>query len=128
MALALVLALAAWMARLVVTDVDQDQQLRQAQARAGNLALVFEEQIYRQVLSIDQTLRSSSRTGSATRGNSTSLGLQRRAGAMSDLVSQVLLIDARGRVIASTRRDAGRTRCLGRRFFAAHRAATALGR
>ena len=103
-AVALILALGAWMAVLVFTDVDQEQQLRQAEARASNLALVFEEQIYRQVLSIDQTLRSVKMDWERDPGTFDLSSIPRRAGALSDIVSQLVLTDARGRVIASTRR------------------------
>ena len=126
-AIALVLALVAWMAVLVATDVDQDQQLHQAESRAGNLALVFEEQIYRQVLSIDQTLRSVKLDWERD-PNGFDLGsIPRRAGALSDIISQLILVDVHGRVSASTRRELVDTDVSGRRFFPAHRGSDSLG-
>ncbi len=121
------IATAAWVGVLVATDLDQELQLRQAQARAANLALVFEEQVYRQVLAIDQTLRILKGDYERDPGNLDMLGLQRRAGTMSDLVSQVLLIDYRGRVIASTRRDMLDSDQSTRRFFTAHRSSDNFG-
>ena len=126
-AIALVLALVAWMAVLVATDVDQDQQLHQAESRAGNLALVFEEQIYRQVLSIDQMLRSVKLDWERD-PNGFDLGsIPRRAGALSDIISQLILVDVHGRVSASTRRELLDTDVSGRRFFPAHRGSDSLG-
>ena len=126
-AVALILALGAWMAVLVFTDVDQEQQLRQAEARASNLALVFEEQIYRQVLSIDQTLRSVKMDWERDPGTFDLSSIPRRAGALSDIVSQLVLTDARGRVIASTRRELVDTDLSARKFFGAHRGSDSLG-
>ena len=126
-ALALVLALVAWMAVLVVTDVDQDQQLRQAEARAGNLALVFEEQVYRQILSIDQTLRSVKMDWERDPTGFDLGSVPRRASSLSDMVSQLMLADAHGRVVASTRRDTVDTDLSARRFFTIHRGSDSLG-
>ncbi len=127
MAFALVLALVAWMAVLVVTDVDQDQQLRQAEARAGNLALVFEEQIYRQILSIDQALRSVKLDWERD-PNGFDLGsIPRRASSLSDTVSQLMLVDAHGRVVAGSRRDTADTDLSARKFFTTHRSNDSLG-
>ena len=125
--LALVLALVAWMAVLVVTDVDQDQQLRQAEQRAGNLALVFEEQIYRQVLSIDQTLRSVKLDWERDPATFDLSSIPRRAGSMSDIVSQLLLTDLHGRVVASTRKELVDTDMSSRRFFVTHRGNDSIG-
>ena len=126
-ALALVLALVAWMAVLVVTDVDQEQQLHQTEARAGNLALVFEEQIYRQVLSIDQTLRSVKLDWERDPNGFDLSSVSRRAGSLSDIVSQMVLTDVHGRVISATRRDLLETDLSGRKFFGAHRGSDSLG-
>ena len=126
-AVAAVLALVAWMAVLVVTDVDQDQQLHQAEARAGNTALVFEEQIYRQVLSIDQTLRSMKLDWERDPNNFDLNSIPRRAGALSDIISQLMLTDQRGRVIASTRRDSVDSDVSARKFFTAHHGSDSLG-
>ena len=126
-ALALALALVAWMAVLVVTDVDQDQQLRQAESRAGNLAVVFEEQIYRQVLSIDQTLRSLKSDWERDPAGFDLASLSKRIGSLSDIVSQLVLTDARGRVVSSTRSDHLNMDLSSRRFFVAHRASDGFG-
>ena len=126
-ALALVLALVAWMAVLVVTDVDQDQQLHQAESRASNLALVFEEQIYRQVLSIDQTLRSVKLDWERDPNGFDLSSIPRRAGSLSDIISQLMLADAHGRVVASTRRDLVDTDLSARKFFTSHRGSDSLG-
>ena len=126
-ALAVVLALVAWMAVLVVTDVDQDQQLHQTEARAGNLALVFEEQIYRQVLSIDQTLRAFKMDWERDPASFDLNSFPRRAGSLSDIISQLVLTDMHGRVIASTKKDLIDTDLSSRHFFSAHRASDSLG-
>ncbi len=126
-ALALVLALVAWMAVLVVTDVDQDQQLRQAEARASNLSLVFEEQIYRQLLSIDQSLRSVKLDWERDPNGFDLSSIPRRAGLLSDVISQLLMADAHGRVLASTRRDGVDTDVAARKFFAVHRGSDSIG-
>ncbi len=126
-ALATVLALVAWMAVLIVTDVDQDQQLHQAESRAGNLALVFEEQIYRQVLSIDQTLRSVKLDWERDPNGFDLNSIPRRAGALSDIISQLMLTDARGKVIASTRREVVDSDVSARKFFVAHHGSDSLG-
>ena len=126
-ALALVLALVAWMAVLVVTDVDQQQQLRQAESRASNLALVFEEQIYRQILSIDQTLRSVKLDWERDPASFDLSSIPRRAGSLSDIISQLVLTNAAGRVVASTRRDVLDSDLAGRRFFTMHRGSDGLG-
>ncbi len=125
--LAAVLAVIAWLAVLVVTDVDQDQQLRQAQARASNLALVFEEQIYRQILSIDQTLRSIKLDWERDPAGFDNSAIPRRAGSLSDIVSQLTLVNAAGRVVASTRHDSMVADYSGRKFFQSHRASDSLG-
>ncbi len=126
-ALAVVLALVAWMAVLIVTDVDQDQQLRQAESRASNLALVFEEQIYRQVLSIDQTLRVLKLDWERDPNGFDLNSIGRRAGTLSDIISQLVLTDMHGHVVASTKRDMTDTDLSSRRFFMAHRGSDSLG-
>ncbi len=126
-ALAAVLAMVCWVAVLVVTDVDQDQQLHQAESRASNLALLFEEQIFRQVLSIDQTLRSLKNEWERDPGGFDVATLQRRASAVSDLVSGIQLLDYRGRVVSSTNARQVGADLSGRRYFAAHRASDSLG-
>ncbi len=109
------LALVAWMAVLVVTDVDQDQQLHQAEARAGNLALVFEEQIYRQVLSIDQTLRSLKLDWERDPGGFDLAPSRAAPGALSDIISQLIVADAHGRVAGQHPARRSRRRRLGAR-------------
>ena len=119
--LAIVIALGAWVAVLVGTDIDKDQQIRVAQARATNLAVVFEEQIYRQILSIDQTLRVLKLDWERNPNAFDFRGLQRRAGSMSDVVSQLEILDARGRVIGGTQHELLDSDMSARRFFTAHR-------
>ncbi len=125
--LAVVLALIAWMAVLVVTDVDQEQQLRQAESRASNLALVFEEQIYRQILSIDQALRWVKLDWERDPAGFDLSSIPRRAGSLSDIISQLVLTNANGRVVASTRHDAMDADLSGRKFFAVHRGSDGVG-
>ena len=126
-AFAVILAAVAWVTVLIVTDADQDQELRQAQARAGNLAVVFEEQVYRQVLSVDQNLRTLESDWERNPANFDYPSLQRRASAVSDLVSQMVMIDSRGRVIATTNRSLADADLSGRRYFDEHRNDKSLG-
>ncbi len=125
--LAVLLALVAWVAVLVGTDVDQDQQMRQTQARAGNMALLFEEQIYRQILSIDETLRILKLEWERNPAAFDIASLQRRAGSLSDLVAQLVILDSRGRVVGGTQRELLDTDMSGRRYFAMHRAGDSFG-
>ena len=119
---AIVLAVAAWIVALVVTDADQDQQFRQVEARASNLALAFEEQVYRQVLQIDQSLRVIRSDWERNPGAFDYAALARRTLAVSDLVSQLTMLDARGHVIAATRRDLLNADLSGRQYYQLHRA------
>ena len=124
---AILLAVAAWIVALVVTDADQDQQIREAEARASNLALVFEEQVYRQILSIDQGLRVIKSDWERNPAAFDYPALARGALSVSDLVSELALLDSHGRVIAATRRELLNTDLSGRRYFQLHRAGTDQG-
>ena len=122
-----VLAVFAWVGVLIVTDADQDQQLREARNRAYNLAVVFEEQVYRQILAVDQNLRVLKSDWERNPGGFDYSALQRRAASVSDLISQLQMVDSRGRVIATTQRDVMDSDLSGRRYFEAHRSDTSLG-
>ncbi len=124
---AVLIAIACWVAVLIVTDVDQDQQLQQAESRAGNLALTFEEQVYRQVLSIDQTLRSVKIDWERDPSGFDVAALQRRNTSISDLISGLMLLDPRGRVVSATRPGLVGSDLSGRRFFTAHRTSDGIG-
>ena len=125
--MAAILATVCWGAVLVVTDVDQGQQLRQGESHASNLALAFEEQVYRQVLSIDQMLYSVKTDWERDPNGWSSANLQRRAGAVSDLVSDLMLLDYRGRVVAAMRpRNLGAD-LAGRHYFESHRSSDSFG-
>lgn len=119
--LALVIALAAWVAVLAGTDVDQGQQLQQTAARAGNLALVFEEQVYRQVLAIDQTLRILKLDWERNPSGFRLDGPEKRTASMSDFVTRLDIIDSRGRVVTGTDPSVFESDMSARRFFIAHR-------
>ena len=121
LAFAIVLAAVAWITVLIVTDADQDRELRQTQDRAGNLAVVFEEQVYRQMLTVDQNLRMLELDWERNPASFDYTSLQRRAAAVSDLVSQILMLDSRGRVIATTNRRLADADFSGRRYFDEHR-------
>ncbi len=122
-----ILAVVTWVALLVVTDADQDQQLRQARGRADNLAVVFAEQVFRQILAVDQNLRVLKSDWERNPPGFDYSSLQRRAASVSDLVSQLVMLDSRGRVIASTQRSLMDADLSGRRYFDQHRDDSTLG-
>ncbi len=121
------LAVAAWVSVLIFTDADQDQQVREARSRADNLAVVFEEQVYRQILTVDQNLRVLKSDWERNPGGFDYSALQRRAASVPDLVSQFVMVDSRGRVIATTQRDLMDADLSGRRYFEAHHSDSNLG-
>ncbi len=121
LSIAVLLATAAWAIALVVTDADQERELGQAEARASNLALVFEEQFDQQILSVDQALRVLKSDWERSPAAFDYTALQRRASSVSDLVSQLTILDSRGRVVASTHRDGLDPDMSGRRYFQIHR-------
>ena len=123
---AAVLTLAGWAIALLVADADVDHETGQAEARASNLALVFEEQFYRQILSIDQTLRVLKSDWERNPASFDYSALRRRALAVSGLVSHITILDGRGRIAGSTRpRDGTEPDLSGRRFFQEHRSDSA---
>ncbi|WP_158744653.1 PAS-domain containing protein [Acidisphaera sp. L21] len=126
-AAAIIMAMAAWIAVLVVTDLDREQQFRQAQSRASNLALAFEEQVYRQILAVDQNLRVLKSDWERDPAKFDYTALQRRATSVSDVISQLMMIDSRGKVVATTRREQNESDMSGRRYFEAHRSTRIAG-
>ncbi len=125
--LAAIFALVAWVAVMIITDVDQGRQLQQAEARAANLALTFEEQVFRQILSIDQTLRVLKADWERDPGAMDFGTLQRRTGSLSDVMSQLLVLDYRGRVVGGSRPDLMESDMSSRSFFTAHRGSDIFG-
>ncbi len=121
MGFAVLLAVTAWIVALLVTDADEDQQINQAESRASNLALLFEEQVFRQILSVDQILRIIKADWERAPLSFDNQMLQRRELSTSDLVSQIMVLNARGRVIASSRPDLSQTDFSSRRYFQVHR-------
>lgn len=124
---AALLAAVAWIIALVVTDADHEQQRAQAESRASNLALVFGEQIYRQILSVDQTLRAVKSEWERSPANFDFAALRRRYLPVSDLVSQIAVLDARGHVAATTRRDQLDVDLSGRHYYQLQRGSTLVG-
>ncbi len=120
-------AVASWIVALAVTDADQGQQIQQAEARASNLALVFEEQVYRQILSIDQSLRVIRSDWEHNPAGFDYAALSRQTSPVSGLVSRLTMLDPRGRVVAATRRDLLNTDQSGRRFYQILRGGTDQG-
>ena len=118
---ALCVAVAAWIVALAVTDADQGQQVRQAEARASNLALVFEEQVYRQILSIDLSLRVIRADWERNPAAFDYAAVARQTSPVSELVSGLTMLDARGRVVAASQRNLLNADLSGRRFFQLHR-------
>jgi signal transduction histidine kinase/CheY-like chemotaxis protein len=125
--LAVLFALVSWIAVMVLSEVDQDRQEQQVESRAANLALMFEEQVFRQVLSIDQTLRLLKLDWERDPAGLDFVALQRRAGALSDVLSQVSLVDARGRVVVGTRGELAGMDLSSQPFFAEHRGSDVFG-
>ena len=122
-----VLATVCWVAVLVVTDVDQGLQLKQAESHASNLALAFEEQVYRQVLSVDQMLHSLKLDWERDPNGFDMSTLRRRASPVSDLVSDVMVLDYRGRVVSATGSRPLGADLSSRRYFESHRGSDSFG-
>ena len=120
-AVAAALVVATWLATRVAAELDQAAELRQATTQAANLALSFEEQVHRQLLAVDQTLRILKLDWERDPAGFDIAALQRRSGSSSDVLAQVLVLDARGRVYAGTRRDLVEADLSGRRYFQVHR-------
>ena len=118
---AVTVALVAWVAVLVATDIDQGFEQTQAEAQAANLALVFEEQVYRQILTVDQTLRIFKLDWEQDPQSFDFASLQRRVGSTSDAVSRVLVLNYQGRVIDGTIPELTNADFSDRRYFRAHR-------
>ena len=118
---AAIMVIVAWVSVLAATDIDESQELKQAETQATNLAVVFEEQVYRQILSVDQTLRILKLDWERDPEKFDFDSLQRRAGSLSDLVSQVLILDYRGHVVAGTRKDLIDADYSSRSYFQSHR-------
>ena len=117
-----VLILALWFAALVTTDIDRTFALRQARSQAATLALSLEEAVHRQFALIDQALRILEMDWERDPGGFSFRALRRRAGSMGDLLTQVLIIGANGRVVDGTRRDLIGVNYSNRRYFQTHRA------
>ncbi len=125
---AVTVAVVAWVAVLVAADIDQGFEQAQAEAQADNLALVFEEQVYRQILTVDQTLRILKLDWERDPQNFDFAALQRRLGSMSDVVSRTLLLDYQGRVTGGTVPSLMSADFSNRSFFRAHRDSDNYGR
>lgn len=120
-AVAAILVVATWVATRVAVELDQTAEVRQATTQAANLALSFEEQVHRQLLAVDQTLRILKLDWERDPAGFDLAALQRRSGSLSDVLAQVLVLDARGRVYTGTRRDLIEADLSGRRSFQVHR-------
>ena len=77
--------------------------------------------MHRQLLAVDQTLRILKLDWERDPAGFDIAALQRRSGSSSDVLAQVLVLDARGRVHAGTRRDLVEADLSGRRYFQVHR-------
>ena len=120
-AVAAVLVVATWVATRAAVELDQAAEVRQATTQAANLALSFEEQVHRQLLAVDQTLRILKLDWERDPAGFDLAALQRRSGSLSDVLAQVLVLDARGRVYTGTRRDLIEADLSWRRSFQVHR-------
>ena len=118
---AAMLAGLAWFGAALATGTQRDAALHEMRADAARTAMSYMDQVHREMLAVDQTLNILEIERQRDPAGFDLGQWQRRLVDLSDVVSQIFLLDARGVVVASTRPGLLGADLSGRPYFEALR-------